>query len=191
VADPVSFAALRTHESVLPEEAPSGRRRALLGALLAVAGVLLGIGALLVVFGDNEPSGQGPVVALPTATEAVPTPTPEATVEPTATATPTASTPSPTAAAPAPVRPVLVLNNSRVKNLAARSAERFEAGGWPVSGRGNYSGGTIAETTVYYAAGQRASAQRFAEQFGIGRVLPRFSGLPGDGLTVVLTRDYG
>jgi hypothetical protein len=90
----------------------------------------------------------------------------------------------------APVLPVLVLNNSRVKGLADRSAAKFRAGGWPVSGTGNYSGGVISRTTIYYAPGQLASAQRFAKQFAIPRVIPRFSGLPGSGLTVVLTRDY-
>jgi hypothetical protein len=85
---------------------------------------------------------------------------------------------------------VLVLNNSRVHNLAQRSADRFRAGGWPIAGTGNYSGGVISRTTIYYAPGQLASAQRFAKQFAIPRVIPRFSGLPGSGLTVVLTRDY-
>jgi hypothetical protein len=90
----------------------------------------------------------------------------------------------------APIRPVWVLNNSRIKGLADRSARKFRAGGWPVRGTGNYRGGTIAETTVYYAPGQLGSAQRFAKQFDIPRVRPRFSGLPGSGMTVVLTRDY-
>jgi hypothetical protein len=100
--------------------------------------------------------------------------------------------PSPAKATPAqaPVVPVTVLNNSRIQHLAQRAAARFQAGGWPVQHTGNYSGGIISATTVYYAPGQLVSAQRFAKQFGIGRVLPRFEGLPGSGVTVVLTRDY-
>jgi hypothetical protein len=82
-----------------------------------------------------------------------------------------------------------VLNNSRVKGLAATWARKLNAGGWPTPTVGNYSGGVIAQTTVYYAPGQQASAQRLARQFGFGRVLPRFAGLPGQGLTLVLTRD--
>ena len=59
-----------------------------------------------------------------------------------------------------------------------------------MSGTGNYRSGVISQTTIYYASGQQGSAERFAKQFGIPRVLPRFRGLPGSGLTVVLTRDY-
>jgi hypothetical protein len=86
--------------------------------------------------------------------------------------------------------PVTVLNNSRKTGLAARAADRFEDGGWPVRETGNYNG-KISETTVYYAPGQEAAAQSFARTFrGVVRVLPRFATLPGQGLTVVLTRDF-
>jgi hypothetical protein len=189
LADEQFYEALR-----LPDEPPPvspGRRVA--GALLAVVAVLLGIGAFWLLH-DDEPKGT-PTVALPThaptATQPAPTPTPRAT---TARPTPTATKPAVTSttAAPvvtAPIRPVLVLNNSRIKGLADRSAAKFRAGGWPVSGTGNYRGGIVSQTTIYYAPGQLGSAQRFAKQFGIPRVLPRFSGLPGSGMTVVLTRD--
>jgi hypothetical protein len=59
-----------------------------------------------------------------------------------------------------------------------------------VATTGNYRGGNIAQTTVYYAPGQQASAERFAKQFGIPRVAPRFPGIPVQGMTVILTRDY-
>jgi hypothetical protein len=179
----------------LPAEPPPvSPARKLWGALLAVAAVLLGIGAFLLFNGDDHKGT--PVVALPThrttATHA-PTPTPRATTKPTTRPTPSVATPVTATTAPAvvaPKRPVLVLNNSRIHGLADRSAATFRAGGWTVSGTGNYRGGIISRTTIYYAAGQLGSAQRFARQFGIPRVLPRFSGLPGSGLTVVLTRDY-
>jgi hypothetical protein len=46
-------------------------------------------------------------------------------------------------------------------------------------------------TTVYYAPGQQAAALLLQKAFpAIQRVHPRFTGLPGAGLTVVLTRDY-
>jgi hypothetical protein len=170
---------------------PVGPRRSLLGAVLAIGGVVLGI-VLLYAFRHDGHGGQGPVVAAPSsaATTKAPASTDGPTPRPSGrgTAGPTAG---PTAVpVVAPIRPVTVLNNSRIKGLADRSARKFRAGGWPVKGTGNYRGGTIAETTVYYAPGQLGSAQRFARQFDIPRVLPRFSGLPGSGLTVVLTRDY-
>lgn len=183
-------------ETLRPVEAPAAepgevsRSRAVLGALLAVVGVALGISALFLLR-DDDPTA-GPTVGLPTATlsaqpSATPTSAPTPTARPTSTAVVTTAPP---AVVQAPVLPVTVLNNSRVTGLAKTAARRFDAGGWPIAGTGNYSRGVIAETTVYYASGQRASAQRFARQFGIDRVLPRFAGLPGKGLTVVLTRDF-
>ena len=74
--------------------------------------------------------------------------------------------------------------------MANRAATAYRAGGWSVVMVGNYTG-QVAETTVYFAPGQEPSAHRLARQFsGIVQVLPRIEGLPGSGLTVVLTRDY-
>ncbi|MCU1596088.1 MAG: hypothetical protein JWO12_3480, partial [Frankiales bacterium] len=181
-----------------------GPARAVAGALLAVAGVGLGVGALLL-YGNDEPRG-GPVIdARPTVSTAStasvpasasaaagPTTPPAASSPPPATAGPTSTAVAvaPVQPAVAPKAPVDVLNNSKIKGLADRGAARFRAGGWSVPLTGNYRGGTIARTTIYFAPGQRPSAERFAKQFGIPRVLPRFAGLPGSGLTVVLTRDY-
>jgi hypothetical protein len=84
-----------------------------------------------------------------------------------------------------------VLNNSRVRGLAARGAALFRAAGWPVGTVGNLPGRTPV-TTVYYAPGQRAAAQALAAAFpAIRSVQPRAAGLPGRGLIVVLTRDFG
>ena len=181
-----------------PEIEPSriGPRRAIAGALIALSGVALTIVALLLVTnGDQKGS---PLVTLPTTpvtTTAAPTPTPvpSAAAGPTTAATAPIVTPTVATSKPpgeAPVLPVTVLNNSRIRGLADRAAARFRAGGWPVTRVGNYSGGRIAATTVYYAPGHQSSAARFATQFGIGRVVPRFPGLPGSGTTVVVTRDY-
>lgn len=173
-----------------------GPARAVAGAFLALAGVALLIGALLF-FGKDDSKGT-PTVASPPSAAA----THAASTAPSVTATPTTAVSSPPAVvvvppratsappAQAPIAPVGVLNNSRIKGLADRGAATFRAGGWPVPLTGNYSGGTIAQTTVYFGPGQQASAQRFAKQFAIPRVLPRFAGLPGSGLTVVLTRDF-
>ncbi|MCW2601000.1 MAG: hypothetical protein JWM02_2829 [Frankiales bacterium] len=183
--DPVP--ATRTpHEGTRP-----GPTRAVAGAALAVAGVALGIGALLLL-GKDEPKGTPTVQTLPSPSHSAPStvstaPSVVSTVRPT---TPVVVVPPSTAAATSTVAPVSVLNNSRIKGLASQAAARFRAGGWPVPRTGNYSGGIISTTTVYYAPGQLASAQQFASRFGISRVAPRFRGLPGSGLTVVLTRDY-
>lgn len=86
--------------------------------------------------------------------------------------------------------PVLVLNNSRVHRLAARAAETFRAGGWPVRGTGNYRG-RVPVTTIYFDAGDEAVARRFAARFpAVRRLLPRPAWLPGGGLTVVVTREF-
>ncbi len=190
----------------VPEPPPVGPLRALAGAGLAVAGVALGIGALLV-FTHDDPQGN-PVVASPptaavsgpptaapsaeppTATPVLPSPPATTPVAPPVAPPASPSAPPATTGPAAPVVPVSVLNNSRVSGLADRSAARFRAGGWPVRTTGNYSGGTIPQTTVYYPPGQQASAQRFAKQFGIPRVRPRFSGIPTSGMTVIVTRDY-
>ena len=104
--------------------------------------------------------------------------------EPPATQTPTRS-----ATQPAKL-PVTVLNNSRLQHLAAHVAAELAAKGWPIRKTGNFTGRIIA-TTVYYAAGERAAAVRLANQFGqIRRIEPRFRGLPGSGLTLVVTRDW-
>lgn len=177
-------------ERSVPEPGRVSVLRAVAGAGIAVAGVVLAICALLL-FGDDEPKGTPTVASPPTASVAPTTvPSTEPTTAPTEQPSPTTAPSASPAVVTAPVVPVSVLNNSKVKNLAKRAADRFEAGGWPVGTTGNYSGGTIATTTVYYAEGQRASAERFAAQFGIPRVAPRFAGLPTQGMTVVVTRDY-
>lgn len=177
------------------EPARVGPARAVAGAALAIAGVAVGIGALLWA-GSDEPKGS-PIVSSLATERSTPSPTATPTPSPTVSPTPSpAGKPTPVATTPvaeppqAPIVPVSVLNNSRIKGLADRAATRFRAGGWPVPVTGNYRGGIIATTTVYFAPGQQASAQRFARQFGIPRVAPRFAGLPTRGMTVVLTRDY-
>lgn len=193
--------------------------RALLGALISVAGVLLGIGSLLLL---SDPSaGPGPTVSTSLqeepALDAVVSPAPTASppvVPPVSSSPSAAASPSPVAPVPAPpstaaasqlpspppvppadplVVPVTVLNNSRLDGLADRAAARFRRGGWPVRETGNFRG-RIPVTTVYYdpgVPGQQASAQAFARRFdGIARVRPRFDTLPARGIVVVITRDY-
>lgn len=197
-ARPITRTGRRARAPQPPRLSPA---RALGGAAVSVAGVLLGIGTLLWL-SDDPSRGPGPVVqaepvAPPqlTAPAAPPAPAP-APVEaaPSAaapSAPPAAAAPSAAAAAaPSVVVPVTVLNNSRRDGLAERGATRFRAGGWPVAATGNFRG-RIPVTTVYYEPGQQASARAFAERFdAIARVRPRFDTLPARGLVVVLTREY-
>lgn len=174
---------------------PISPMRALAGAAVAVAGVLLGLGALL--WATEAPGGSPTVTAgqnqtLPVQPSATlpPTPAETSTPAPTPQATPPVVQASPSAPEAAPKLAVTVLNNSRITGLADRAARRFRAGGWPIRETGNFTG-KVTATTVYYAPGQLASAQRLQQSFsGLVRVRPRFATLPGTGLTVVLTRDY-
>ena len=185
-----------------------GPGRALVGATVAVAGVALVIGALLLINSGHDP--QVTAALAPTASAAPPGPTRPGTAPATAAAgtetpfppllRPRAPKTSPPKSRPAALTrttgwplvaaklPVTVLNNSRFTGLARRAAARYRAGGWLVAVTGNFTG-RLRATTVYFAPGQQGSATRFARQFGVARVLPRFPGLPGSGLTVVLTRD--
>ncbi|MQA15203.1 MAG: LytR family transcriptional regulator [Pseudonocardiaceae bacterium] len=89
---------------------------------------------------------------------------------------------------------VRVYNNSLIKGLAARAADDFRRAGWSVVEVGNYSGGTIPTTTVYYqrSTGQRSAADALGERFDL-RVEPRFAGIrhADSGLIVIVTNDYG
>ena len=178
--------------------------RAVAGAAVSVSGVVLGIATLLWV--SDDPSQRvGPVVQEPppapveeqlgTQPEAETAPVdpvePAPPPPPVQSAAPPVAAPPPPAAPAGPPRlPLTVLNNSRTTGLADRAAATFRDGGWPVRVTGNFRG-RIRATTVYYEPGQEASARAFARRFaGIERVLPRFEGLPGSGLTVVLTRDF-
>lgn len=176
---------------------PISPLRAVAGAAVAVAGVLLGIGALL--WATDAPSGS-PTVQAPTSQSAqsagaAPSPATSPALSPSAgpsAVVPPVLPPSPTQAAPvaAAKLPLTVLNNSTRSGLADRAAARFRAGGWPIKLTGNFRG-RVEATTVYYAPGQLASAQLLQKSFpGLVRVRPRFATLPGSGLTVVLTRDF-
>lgn len=89
--------------------------------------------------------------------------------------------------------PLVVLNNTTVTGLAAHAAATFRAGGWTVTGDGNYSG-SIALTCAYFdpsVVGAQAAAQALRAQFpGIRQVQPKFAGLPPGPIVVVLTPGY-
>jgi hypothetical protein len=176
---------------------PVSPLRAVAGAAVAVAGVLLGIGALL--WATDAPKGtpalqhsqaQSSSVSATSSPRAEPSPSPTPAAAPVAAApgqTSPAVTPS---AVTAPKLALTVLNNSNVTGLAKRAAAKYSAAGWPIKLTGSFRG-RIPVTTAYYAPGQQASALLLQKEFpAIERVRPRFPELPGSGLTVVLTRTY-
>ncbi|MFL6139833.1 MAG: LytR C-terminal domain-containing protein [Frankiaceae bacterium] len=192
----------------------SGAAVVVVGAVIATVWAMTGGGDAPATLGDRAPSTGSPhrTGAASRATTApparstrpvvpVPTTTPAAPAAPVTSATPPAASSHPATRPPTtaptgqpvapPARlPLLVLNDSRVTGLAARAAADFRAAGWPIAGTGNYAG-RIVETTAYYEPGQERAARALAARFAsITRVLPRFAGLPGHGLTVVVTRYY-
>jgi hypothetical protein len=86
--------------------------------------------------------------------------------------------------------PLTVLNNSRRTGLAHEVAAEVGRRGWPIAQVGNFTG-RIPVSTVYYPPGEEPLARLLARQFpAVQRVLPRFTGLPGHGLTLVVTREW-
>jgi len=173
--------------------------RRFLAPLAAVTAVVVVIVLLLVLNGPGHSSGPGPALQPPPAavtTTPAPvrtTPAPAAkkpTHHATPRRTPPVEEPPATATAAARKLPVTVLNNSRRTGLAHRAADQLTAGGWPIRQVGNFTG-RIPVSTVYYASGQESAARALADQFpAVQRVHPRFRGLPGSGLTLVVTREW-
>lgn len=134
-------------------------------------------------------SDPGPVVVSPT-----PSHTPSATSTVTAAPAPGRTTAVPVPSPTKVVAPLSVLNNSRRTGLAARAAAEFRRGGWPAQSKGNYRASQLPATTVYYTRGnarEQAAAESLHRQFpDVERVQARFAGIPGTGLTVILTADY-
>lgn len=182
---------------------PPPPRRRPLGAVLAVIGVLI----LIAVIASVEAQGGGKNHPVRAASHRASPSSHHSAVRSAATHPPRRSPshaptvarrthrPTPTHATQGvPVKaPLTVLNNTTVTGLAGRAATLFSAHGWSVSVVGNYTG-LVPATTVYYdpaSASSRRAAQTLAAQFPqIVNVAPRFAGLPGAGLTVVLAPDW-
>ncbi|HNA98219.1 MAG TPA: LytR C-terminal domain-containing protein [Marmoricola sp.] len=101
--------------------------------------------------------------------------------------------PSPTQTAVPPIKRrqtmVEIFNNSRVKGLAAATAEKAKLAGWNVIGTDNWYG-TMDSTTVYYPPGLQPVAQALATDLGIKKLKPAIAPMRLDRLTVILTADY-
>ncbi|GAA1531619.1 LytR C-terminal domain-containing protein [Nocardioides humi] len=85
---------------------------------------------------------------------------------------------------------VVVFNNTRVRGLAARVAEKVKAAGWQVAATDNWYG-TVPATTVYFPQGKKAAARQLALDLGIARVLraDADSDMSSTNLTVILTAE--
>jgi cytoskeletal protein RodZ len=180
-------------------------------ALLGLAAVALVLG-LVTVFGGN---GDGPSDGngeeqppRPTATRSSTTPRPPSsasttirppssstsTTAPTTTTTTTGQPPGGDGnGEPAKSTPIRVLNNSKIKGLAANAKADFEADGWQVVEVGNYSATNVPTTTAYFRPGtaEEAAAKALAATFGMEAAprIPEISGM-GAGVVVIVTNDY-
>jgi hypothetical protein len=176
-------------------------------ALLGLAAVALIIG-LVTVFGGNgdgradgdetrpprppatsssRPSTSvGPPSTTSTSVSAPPTTT-------TTTTTTTTAPPGDGNGEPAKSVPVIVLNNSTIKGLAAKAADDLRADGWQVVATGNYSATNVPTTTVYFRPGtdEEAAARALAAGFGL-QVEARIAGIRSQpaGVVVIVTSDY-
>lgn len=118
----------------------------------------------------------------PSATEASTSPSPSA-----AETSPAGASPSPSAAGASPTPTTTAASNSGGVNrslevgvynstgtagLASRIGDRARAAGWAVTGVGNWSGGPVNTSIVFYRdASAAASARALAADLGIGTVL--------------------
>jgi LytR cell envelope-related transcriptional attenuator len=165
-------------------------------ALVVSAGLALVVVALV---WDERGPGTTPAtdVAAPAATDAAPTePDPAATEPPATEAAPVEPTPVPPVETPPPppepdlATPVVVFNSTSVQGLAADAAEQLADAGWSDVDSGNYPGGTLAASTVFYAAAElEVSARAVAEVLGID-VVELAESDATDGIEVVLERDF-
>jgi hypothetical protein len=179
-------------------------------ALLGLAAVALVLGLITVFGGNGDGRADGNDEDLPprpttssssrpgspsSATTTIRPPATTTSPAPTTTTTTTGASRPPGDGNGEPTKstPVRVLNNSKIKGLAAEAADDFKADGWQVVEVGNYSATNIATTTAYYRPGtdEEAAAKALASTFGL-EVAPRISeiaGLPG-GVIVIVTSDY-
>lgn len=86
--------------------------------------------------------------------------------------------------------PVQVLNAARVTGLARGAADDLESAGFTSVTAGNGSASGATKTTVFYGTADLApTAQRVAEALGVTTVVES-SKVAGDGVTVVLLKDF-
>jgi len=84
---------------------------------------------------------------------------------------------------------LVVFNNTNIKGLAGKTADRAEKAGWTVINTDNWVG-SVDTSTVYYGPEMKAAASLLAKDLGIKRIKPFISPMRPDRLTVILTTDY-
>ncbi|HVX46598.1 MAG TPA: LytR C-terminal domain-containing protein [Mycobacteriales bacterium] len=179
-----------------------------IGAVLAVLGVLVLVAVIASIGGRGDGSAKpdnhkvladqtSKVTSTPKHSAANPPPSrPHDTPSHKPSTSTSPAKPSKSAGTPVAVlkkQPLTVLNNTTISGLAEQAATTFSSRGWNVGGVGNYTG-LISSTTVYYDATsptEQQAATALAGQFaGVMHAEPRFAGLPGTGLTVVLAPNW-
>ncbi|MFW3170683.1 LytR C-terminal domain-containing protein, partial [Geodermatophilus sp. CPCC 206100] len=175
------------------ERRPSGVRRAATGLLAVAVVALLVLGVYSFAVPDAEEASRAQSTAPTPTTSAAP-------ASPSSALPPLEVAPLPPAdGAPAtPVRaPVTVLNATGITGLAREVADAIGGQGWESPGVGEYQGGDIAVTTVYYAKGdatQQQAAAQLVEQFPeIHGPAERFFEVPdtvAPGLVLVATGEW-
>jgi cytoskeletal protein RodZ len=107
--------------------------------------------------------------------------------EPTDTATDTPSSDS-TGSKVQRDAPVVVLNGTKTRGLAAKAAQTLRADGWTVARTDNYRDAQIPTTVFYASPDLEVTAQKIATQ--LGGVHVQENAAIGDSITVVLGNDY-
>ncbi|MBV6759619.1 LytR C-terminal domain-containing protein [Rhodococcus opacus] len=165
--------------------------RALAMVLIALAILFAGLGFASLGGSDSEETAATVTTSeAATTTAARPTTAAGAGGASASAASTTSGASSTTKAADAASVPVRVLNNSNVTGLASQTATELMSSGWTVSETGNYSDGTISETTVYYgtSAAEKEAATEIAAQLGVSAE-PKFPGIANSsaGVVVIVT----
>ncbi|MFD7844324.1 LytR C-terminal domain-containing protein [Nocardia sp. NPDC059764] len=170
--------------------------RALAMVLIALAIVFAGIGAMSLSSSDSSDSSAGSTSEAATTTAAQQNSTQASTppVAPASTApatTTTAAAPTTTAAAGVDKSlPVRVYNNGTVAGLAKKTGDQLSGEGYNITEVGNYPGGVIPKTTVYYGSSpkEQALAKAIAAELGCAAE-PRFPGISDSptGVIVIVT----
>jgi hypothetical protein len=178
------------------QPSPPNRRRIdrISGSVLAVLGIAVAVVALIAL---RHPNGrQAKPVSLRTSTSTVTATPPTSTKTVTKTPKPPPSHPSTSSnsstATGHPI-PLVVLNSTSTTGLAETAKQRFEQGGWTVTGTNNIVN-DILSTCAYYdpnTPGAQQAAEQLQQQFpAIKRVKEKFAELPPGPIVVVLTSDY-